>query len=210
MMDTKLKRSTAFHPQTDGQTKVVNKTMVLLLQGYCSKHPKLWDAYMPYVQHAYNRALHSSTPSSPFETCFRYLPKVPLDLMYGKYADVNEEQIEDRARKFIQRIQQIHQVVMEQLEKSQAQYKARHEKHMVDHKFQVGDWVWFHINKERLKGEGKKLKPIRYGPFTILEKSDTNAFHLDLPPYMQIYSILNVENLKLFEPPMIMDQDEEV
>ena len=61
-----------------------------------------------------------------------------------------------------------------------------------------------------MKGEGKKLKPIHYGPFTILEKSGTNAFRLDIPPYMQIYSVVNVENLKLFEPPMIMDQDEEV
>jgi hypothetical protein len=69
-MDTKLKRSTAFHPQIDGQTEVVNKTMVLLLRGYCRKHPKLWDEHIPHVQHAYNRALHSSTQSSPFETCF--------------------------------------------------------------------------------------------------------------------------------------------
>jgi hypothetical protein len=61
-----------------------------------------------------------------------------------------------------------------------------------------------------LKGEGKKLKLIRYGPFIILEKSGTNVFRLDLPPYMQIYSVVNVENLKPFEPPMIMDQDEEV
>jgi hypothetical protein len=81
---------------------------------------------------------------------------------------------------------------------------------MVDHQFQVGDWVWLHINKERLKGEGNKLKPIRYGPFTILEKSSTNAFCLDLPPYRQIDLVVNVENLKRFEPPMIMDQDEEV
>jgi hypothetical protein len=43
-----------------------------------------------------------------------------------------------------------------------------------------------------------------------LEKSSTNAFHLDLPPYMHIYSVVNVENLKHFEPPMIMDQGEEV
>jgi hypothetical protein len=96
------------------------------------------------------------------------------------------------------------------LEKSQAKYKALHDKNRFDHQFQVGDWVWLHINKEILKGEGKKLNPIRYGPFTILEKSGTNYFHLDLPPYMQIYSVVNVENLKCFEPPMIMDQDEEV
>jgi hypothetical protein len=61
-----------------------------------------------------------------------------------------------------------------------------------------------------LKGEGKKLNPIHYGPFTILEIIGTNAFRLDLPPYMQIFSVVNIENLKLFEPPLIMDQDEEV
>ena len=43
-----------------------------------------------------------------------------------------------------------------------------------------------------------------------MEKRDTNAFRLDIPPYMQIYLVVNVENLKLFEPPMIMDQGEEV
>jgi hypothetical protein len=96
------------------------------------------------------------------------------------------------------------------LEKHQAQYKARHDKHMVDHQFQVGYWVWLHIGKEILKGEGKKIKPIRYGPFTILEKSGTSYFHLDILPYMQIYSLVNIEKLKLFEPPMIMDQNEEV
>ena len=100
--------------------------------------------------------------------------------------------------KFIQRIQQVHQAVREQLEKIQAQYKAQHDKHRVDHHFQVGHRVWIHISKERLKGEGKKLKPIHYVPFTILEKSGTNAFRLDIPPYMQIYLVVNVENLKLF------------
>jgi hypothetical protein len=107
--------------------------MILLLQGYCNKHPKVWDEQIPYVQHAYNRALHSSIQCSLFETCFRYPPKVPLDLMYGRDVYSNEERNEDRARKFIQRIQQVHQVVREHLEKSQAQYNARHDKHRVDH-----------------------------------------------------------------------------
>jgi hypothetical protein len=61
-----------------------------------------------------------------------------------------------------------------------------------------------------LKGEGKKLKPIRYGPFIILEKSGTNAFRLNLPTYMRIYLVVNVENLKRFYHPIIMDRDEEV
>ena len=70
--------------------------------------------------------------------------------------------------------------------------------------------MWLHISKERMKGEGKKLKPIRYGPFTILEKIGMNAFRLELPPYMQIYLVVNVENLKLYDPPMIMDERENV
>jgi hypothetical protein len=82
------------------------------------------------------------------------------------------------------------------LEKIQEQYKARHDKHGVDHQFQVGDQVWLHISKERLKGEGKKLNPICYGPFTILVKSGTNDFRLDIPPYIQIYFVVNIENLK--------------
>jgi len=99
----------------------------------------------------------------------------------------------------------IHHTVQEQLEKSQSSYKARHDKHRVDHKFQFGDEVWLYIIKERLQGEGKNLKPICYGPSKILEKIGNNAFKLDFPPYMKVYSIVNVENLRLFEPPLIDD-----
>jgi hypothetical protein len=70
------------------------------------------------------------------------------------------------------------------LEKSQAKYKARHDKHQVDHHFQVGHQVWLYISKEGLKGEDKNLMPIRYGPFKILEKIGDNVFWLELPPYM--------------------------
>ena len=72
--------------------------------------------------------------------------------------------------------------MQKQLEKIQSSYKARHDKHRVDHKFQVGDEVWLYISKKILQGEGKKLKPIHYGPFKILENIGTNAFKLDFPP----------------------------
>ena len=75
----------------------------------------------------------------------------------------------------------------------------------MEHSFQVGDQVWLYIRKNRMQGEGKKLKPIRYGPFRILEKIGENAFHLDLPAYMHIYSVVNADCLRLFEPSMIED-----
>jgi hypothetical protein len=67
--------------------------------------------------------------------------------------------------------------------------------------------VWLHINKDIMKGEGKNLKPIQYGLFKILEKIGNNAFRLDLSSYMQMYSMVNVENSKLYEPSMITDED---
>jgi hypothetical protein len=70
--------------------------------------------------------------------------------------------------------------------------------------------VWLHINRVRLKAEAKKFKPIINGPFTILGKIGTNSFLLDLSSYMQIYSVVNIKNLKLYEPPKIMNQRESV
>ena len=60
-----------------------------------------------------------------------------------------------------------------------------------------------------MQGKGKKLKPIRYGPFRILEKIGENAFRLDLPAYMHIYSVVNTDCLRLFEPSMIEDPEEQ-
>ena len=61
-----------------------------------------------------------------------------------------------------------------------------------------------------MQGEGKKLKPIRYGPFKIIKKVGNNAFQLDFPSYMQMYSFFNVEKLRLYEPPLIDDQGSDV
>ena len=54
------------------------------------------------------------------------------------------------------------------------------------------------------------MKPIRYGPFNILEKIVNNAFILDFHPYMKIYVVVNVEKLKLYEPPLIEYQEDNV
>ena len=104
--------------------------------------------------------------------------------MFKKYVAIEVHSEIDKERNFIEKIQLIHHTMHEQLERSQSSYKARHEKHCVDHKFQVGDEVWLYISKERLQGEGKNLKPIHYGPFKIMENTGNNAFKLDLPPYM--------------------------
>jgi len=78
----------------------------------------------------------------------------------------------------------------------------------MEHSFQVGDHVWLYISRDRMQGEGKKLKPIRYGPFKILEKIGENAFLLDLPVYIHIYLVVNADCLSLFEPSLIKDREQ--
>ena len=113
MLDTKITMSTAFHPQTDGQTEVVNKMIVHILRMYNSKHPPTWDESLPYVQHSYNRALHSSTGHNPFQVGLGIQPLCPIGVAIPfvstqEYLDHDESEV-DKENNFIQYIQHIHE-----------------------------------------------------------------------------------------------------
>jgi hypothetical protein len=108
-----LKRAHLFIHKQMVRQRFVNCTVVHLLCAYYSKHPKLWDEHLHYIQQEYNRAKHSSTQTSPFEACFGYLPKSPLDFIFGKDIAVDGQYDIDRAEKFIEQIRSIHQVVQE-------------------------------------------------------------------------------------------------
>ena len=139
MLDTKLTKSTTFHPQTDGQTKIVNRMIVHILRMYNSKHPRTWDESLPYVQHSYNRALHSSTGHNPFQVGWGFQPLCPIDVAMPfapNHVDSAHVQSEiDKANNFIEHIQHICQQVHDILEKSNAKYKQWHDQHQVPHKF---------------------------------------------------------------------------
>ena len=80
MLDTKLTKSTTFHPQNDGQTEVVNRMIVHILHMYNSKHPCTWDESLPYVQQSYNQGLHNSNSHSPFQVGLGFQPLCPIDI----------------------------------------------------------------------------------------------------------------------------------
>jgi hypothetical protein len=94
-MDTKFKRSTTFHTQTDGQTKVVKMNLVQLLRGYNQKHMNTWYENLIYIQYFYNKSFHTSTGKSPFETFFGYFPPSPLYIVYGKQIGMGEDLTRD-------------------------------------------------------------------------------------------------------------------
>jgi hypothetical protein len=69
------------HPQTDGQTEVVNRTLSMLLCAVLKKNLKLWEESLPHVEFGYNRAVHSTTKFSPFEIAYGFNPTAPIDLL---------------------------------------------------------------------------------------------------------------------------------
>ena len=80
-MGTKLLFSTSCHPQTDGQTEVVNRTLGALLRSLLSSNVRRWEEDLPHIEFAYNRATHSATKKSPFEVVYGRNPLTPLDLV---------------------------------------------------------------------------------------------------------------------------------
>jgi hypothetical protein len=80
-LGTRLLFSTTCHPQTDGQTEVVNRTLSMLLRAVLKKNLKLWEESLPHVEFAYNRAVHSTTKFSPFEIAYGFNPTAPIDLL---------------------------------------------------------------------------------------------------------------------------------
>jgi hypothetical protein len=80
LLETKLTKSTAFHPQIDGHTEAINRMIMHILHMQNSKHSRTWDASLPYVQHNYNRDLHSSTDHIPFQVGLGFQPFGPIDV----------------------------------------------------------------------------------------------------------------------------------
>lgn len=73
--------STTSHPQINGQTEVVNRTLPQLLRVLISKNLKTLEECLPFAELAYNRAVHIATDFSPFQIVYGFNPLTPLDLI---------------------------------------------------------------------------------------------------------------------------------
>jgi hypothetical protein len=106
---------------------------------YNSKHVCTWDESLPYVQHIYNRALHSSTSHSPFQVGLGFQSLGPIDVTLPiETTQTKSSHVYSNTKKatrFIERIQHIHQHVHEILQKANAKYKQSHDQHQVPHMF---------------------------------------------------------------------------
>jgi hypothetical protein len=81
-LGTQLLFSMTCHPQKDGQTEVVNRTLSMLLCAIPKKNLKMWEESLPHVEFAYNRTIHLTTNFTPFQIVYGFNPAAPIDLLH--------------------------------------------------------------------------------------------------------------------------------
>ncbi|GJW31109.1 RNA-directed DNA polymerase [Tanacetum coccineum] len=144
-LGSKLQFSSSHHPQTDGQTEVVNRSLGNLLRSLIRDNAKQWDLILPQAEFAYNRSVNRTTGKSPFEVVYGRNPITPLDLVpvpeVGQFSEEGADQSEQ--------IKELHRSVQEQIIRHNKQYKEHADKHRKQVLYRGGDLVWIHLRNER-------------------------------------------------------------
>ncbi|KAL6518279.1 hypothetical protein OROMI_033980 [Orobanche minor] len=195
MANTKLDFSSAYHPQMDGQTEVVNRSFGNLLRCLVGDHIRSWDLQLSQVEFAHNSAINRSSGFCPFEVVYAVIPRGPLDLLTLP----SHRDLDVRAVDLIEQLRSVHSVTQQRLVDANQSYKASADAHRRTVDFEVGDPVWAVLTKDRFPArEYNKLSSRKIGPVEIIEKINLNAYRLKLPPYIHIADVFNVKHLTPF------------
>ncbi|KAE8676682.1 putative CCCH-type zinc finger family protein [Hibiscus syriacus] len=187
-----LNFSSAYHPQTDGQTEVVNRSLGNLLRCLAGTKPKQCDLALPQAEFAYNRSKNRTTGLSPFEIVYGQNPSGVLDLApiprIGHFSP--------KADEMAKYLRGIHEQVKQTIHESNTKYKTRVDNHRRQVLFDVGDFVWVVLTRDRFPvGEYNKLKDRKIGPCEVVQKINDNAYRLRLPSHLKTSNVFNVKHL---------------
>lgn len=202
-LGTTLTMSTAYHPQTDGQTERANRTLEEMLRSRINFQQNDWDEHLDMAELATNNALHASTGFTPFYLNHGRDAKLPLDHAIAELVPTNSPEAADR----IARLQSdLHRarVNIETAQHRQARYLDPRRR---DVTFSVGDKVLLSTEHLKMTGVAGTRSPkftYKYiGPFTVKRKVNDNAYELDLPRQLQIHPVLNISRLKQYHDPSV-------
>ncbi|XP_022897597.1 uncharacterized protein LOC111411281 [Olea europaea var. sylvestris] len=191
-VNTSLNFSSAYHPQTDGQTEVVNHSLGDLLWCLVGDNPRSWDQQLSQAEFAYNHARNRSTGFSPFQVVYSILPRSPIDLLTLP----SKTRLHGTAVDFVRSLQQVHEETRANLLESNRKYKEAADRHRRPVEFDVGDYVWAVLTKDRVPShEHSKLSPRTIGPVEIVEKINPSTYRLRLPSYIRTSDVFNVKHL---------------
>lgn len=202
-MGTSLALSSAHHPQTDGQTEVLNAYLEQMLRAYCAEDRASWAKYLQALAFAYNSATHSSTNKSPNLLLMGYAPQIlPANGARGIDPAHRPWEENQSASDFLDEMELYRAAARDALAHAQdRQARAYNQGRRAVDSIEVGDYVLVNPHTLQLveaKGTGRKLIQKTIGPFEVLEKVNPQVYRLRLPDNYPMNPVLNLDHLQKY------------
>jgi Lon protease-like protein len=197
LMDTKLLMSTAYHPQTDGQTERMNRTLEDMLRAYVNAHQDNWDEILVFAEIAYNQSVQASTGFSPYYlSAGRDFPSVLAQALSGVDSARNPT-----AADTTQQWEAALKEAKENLVKAQERQALYANEHRRDLQYQVGDLVMLSTENLRrtasILAGASKLQRRFMGPFPIKRVISATAYELDLSStHLKVHPVFHIHLLR--------------
>lgn len=192
--------STAYHPQTDGQTERINQEIEQYLRVFVNHKQDDWAEWLPMAGFAYNDKVQSSTGFSPFYVNKGYHP--------WKGHEARREVKNVTAQQVVDQLKEVQSEAASAIKASQEMMKRYYDRTKKEsRKYNIGDEVWLEGYNIKTNRPMKKLEDKRYGPFKIIEKIGKSAYKLQLPKtWRAIHPVFNEVVLSPYTAPVYTSQ----
>ncbi|WVZ90409.1 hypothetical protein U9M48_036715 [Paspalum notatum var. saurae] len=188
-----LNISSAYHPQSDGQTERVNQCLETYLRCFVHACPNKWTEWLATAEFWYNTSLQSAIRTSPFEALYVYPP-----CHFGLDISVSIGNME--LSQWLHERQLMTALLQQHLQRAQTRMKKQADKSRVERQFQIGDLVLLklqpYVQSSLAPRANQKLAFKFFGPFRVLAKCGTVAYTLQLPEHCLIHPTFHVSQLK--------------
>ncbi|RAL63904.1 hypothetical protein DID88_003092 [Monilinia fructigena] len=190
LVGIKSRMSTAFHPQTDGQTERINQILEIYLRAFVNYEMSNWEDLLATAEFAYNNSTTTSTGLTPFYANYGFHP--------AAHNPTVDPPRNPGSQVYSHWMTQVHEEAKEHLEKSRERMKAWADKRrMKAPEYEAGQLVMLNAKNIKTKRPAKKLDKRMLGPFKIQKVISPTAVRLTLPKGWRIHNSFHVS---LIEP----------
>ncbi|KAJ1602546.1 hypothetical protein NDA14_006435 [Ustilago hordei] len=189
-MGVKHSLSTAYHPQTDGQTERVNQVIEQYLRMYCNYEQNDWANLLDTAAFVYNNTVHNSIGVSPFFACYGWNPKAHPDI--PQRLGVNDPGRFEYLMDGKERCKYLQEQIREAQRRSVDQYNRKHK----DIEFKVGDMVYINRRNWKTRRPTPKLDTRFAGPYPVQERVGRRAYRITLPANLRVHDVFHVSMLE--------------